>query len=272
MSSLESVSKYLINNAASLAAEIIDYNITKLDFTVPDEVVNKAINVHTEFIKLLAEAVTNADTSIVTEGLIEWSKQNGEREASLMGKISSLIKPYADTRLFFINQITKISIDHGLSTEEVVMINSRVNYMLDISMTETILAYEEYTDNIIKKRSTEANELSAPVVPIQDGMAVLPLIGSFDYDRTEHLLNKVVPKISELRVECLIIDFSGIVTIDMEVANHIFNVNKVLRLLGINVIATGIRPDLATKAIGGGIDFSSIRTYANVKQAIESIG
>ncbi|PLT32898.1 STAS domain-containing protein [Bacillus sp. V5-8f] len=154
-----------------------------------------------------------------------------------------------------------------------IIINSRIRACaLDISLTETILAYEEYTDKIIKNRRTEANELSAPVVPIQDGMAVLPLIGSFDHDRAEHLVNKVVPKISELGVECLIIDFFGIVTIDSEVANHIFNVYKVLRLLGIQVIATGIRPDLATKVIGGGMDFSSIRTFANVKQAIESIG
>jgi rsbT co-antagonist protein RsbR len=59
--------------------------------------------------------------------------------------------------------------------------------------------------------------------------------------------------------------------IDTAVANHIFKIHEVLRLLGVNAIATGIRPELAQTVVNGGIDFSSIKTYANVKQAIEDM-
>ncbi|MET1032113.1 STAS domain-containing protein, partial [Domibacillus tundrae] len=178
---------------------------------------------------------------------------------------------YPAIRLGFIEQITKISTEHGLSTEDTVTLNKTVSHMLDVSVTETILAFERQTDHLLDEREREINELSAPIVPIQDGIAILPLIGTVDSYRVEHILNKVLPDIPRLKVECLIIDFSGIVTIDTDVAHHLFRVYDILRLLGINVLFTGIRPDLATKAISGGIDFSSIKTYANVKQAIENI-
>lgn len=270
MGSILDVAEYINENARGIANEIVKYNVEKLEIELPKEVIDKSIKVTAEFMKFLAETI-NLNDDTVAEGLIEWSKKNGEQEASLMGKISSLIKPYADTRLEYIKRITKIAMNHGLTTEEVVRVNNRVNYMLDISLTETILSYEHHTDALMKKRQKEINDLSAPVVPIQDGIAVLPLIGSVDYDRAEHLLTHAVPKISQLGVQSMIIDFSGIITITPEVAGHVFDIYNVLRLLGINVIVTGIRPDLASEVVKGGIDFSSIKTYANVKQAIESM-
>jgi rsbT co-antagonist protein RsbR len=70
--------------------------------------------------------------------------------------------------------------------------------MLDISINETIQAFERRKDKIIKEAQEEVNELSAPIVPIQDGMAVLPLIGAIDTNRAKYLLEKVVPNISRL--------------------------------------------------------------------------
>nr|WP_246625260.1 STAS domain-containing protein [Fictibacillus nanhaiensis] len=142
--------------------------------------------------------------------------------------------------------------------------------MLDVSINETVFAFERRSKEILSKTKKELRELSTPIVPIQDGLAVLPLIGAFDIERADHLMNHVLPKIPELNIEYLIMDFSGIVTIDTEVASYIFNVYRVLGLLGIQVIVTGIRSELAIRAVAEGINFSSLKTYANVKQAIDS--
>ncbi|OMP66866.1 STAS domain-containing protein [Domibacillus epiphyticus] len=270
MNSIETVAAYLIENAESLAGQIVDDILSKFQFDVPKGEIEQAVTVYTEFIEYLGEAITSEDEK-VPKGLLEWSKKNGEREASLMGRISSVIERYPETRLVFIKRMTAVTMEHGLATGEVAMVNRRANYMLDISITETVRAFERYTANIIKERQREINELSAPIVPIQDGIAVLPLIGSIDSDRADHLLNHVVPRISELKIECLIMDFSGIVTIDTEVASHLFAIHDILGLLGINIIATGIRPDLASRVVREGIDFSTVQTFATVKQAIENM-
>ncbi|WP_393960327.1 STAS domain-containing protein [Priestia megaterium] len=150
------------------------------------------------------------------------------------------------------------------------MINKRFNYLLDISITETVIVFEQVKDEIIKKAQQEVLALSVPVVPIQDKTAVLPLIGSIDLERAEFISENVILKIIEMKVERLIVDFSGILDIDTIAERYLFDIYSVLRLQGIEVMMTGIRPELAQIVVRNGIDFSSIKTYATVKQAIET--
>lgn len=277
MNSFSPVAKYLNEHANSLSIKIVDDILQRLELEFSKEEIEYYYSVYTEFILLAAEGIT-LNGYEVPQGFLEISKENGDRQAALKGKISSIIGRYPQIRLGLIEQITKVSIEHGLSTEESVAVNKRVNFMLDTTVTETILAFERQTDRVIDEREREINEkqraineLSAPIVPIQDGIAVLPLIGHIDYERVTHIFNKVVPDIPKLKVKYLIIDFSGILIIDAYVASQLFNLYDVLRLLGIKTAFTGIRSDLATKSIKEGIDFSSVKTYSTVLQAIGDI-
>jgi rsbT co-antagonist protein RsbR len=264
------VANYLKENAELLANQIVDDIIKQFGFQVSSEDIVQAKKVYVEFLEFLSDSIYCTEGSI-PEKLLEWSRENGEKTAATHHRISDILIRYPDTRMVFADFILNISIEHGLNTKEVVLILKRVHQMLDVSMNETVIAFERRSEELLLKTKTELRELSTPIVPVQDGLAVLPLIGSMDADRTEHLMNSVLPKIPELKIERLIIDFSGIVAIDSEVASHIFNVYRVLGLLGIDVLVTGLRPELAISAVSEGIDFTSIKTFANVKQAIESI-
>ncbi|RFU66229.1 STAS domain-containing protein [Peribacillus glennii] len=270
MNSIETVAEYFKENAKPLAGELVKEIVDKFDFPVLPQEIDQAKEVYFEFLGFLGRSII-ADENETPEGLIEWSRRNGEQEALLKGKISGIIMRYPATRQVFIERFASISMDHGLSAREILTINKRINYVLDISIYETILAFERFTDKVIKRAQDEVNELSAPIVPIQAGIAVLPLIGTFGFDRAQALIEKAVGRVAKLGVECIIIDFSGLVMIDDEVASQIFNIHNIFRLLGIKVIITGLRPELAQTVVAQGIDFSHIDTYANVKQAIESL-
>jgi rsbT co-antagonist protein RsbR len=263
------VAKYLDNNAEMLANKIVQEISQNPNFGALQEELEQAIIVYTEFIKFLGKSLISSENN-VPEGLVEWSKTNGKRTASQGERVSIIITRYPPTRLVFIDYLTKISIEHGLSSEEVVFINKRFNYLLDISINETIIVFEQVKDKIIQKAQQEVLKLSVPVVPIQDKTAVLPLIGSIDSERAEYILENVILKILEMKVEYLIVDFSGILTIDAIAERYLFDIYSVLRLQGIEVMMTGIRPELAQTIVRNGIDFSSIKTYATVKQAIET--
>ncbi|KAB7707253.1 STAS domain-containing protein [Bacillus aerolatus] len=268
MKRISSVAAYLNENAEKLANEIVHNIVQRFEFEVPKQEIDAAIIVYTDFISLLGEAII-FEKDDAPEGLIEWSKTNGERTAAQGEKVSIIIARYPHTRLVFIEKLTNISIEFGLPAEEVVFINKRFNYMLDISIKETVLAFERVTDEIIKEARSEILGLSAPVVPLQDGLAVLPLIGTINEERAKYLVEATIPKIAEWQLEYLIIDFSGILHIDDMVEKHLFEIHRILKLLGIKAIATGIRPDLAQKFVSIGVDLSSIETYATVKQAME---
>ena len=270
MDSIQKVSKYLIENAHAISLEMVNLGLENLEIDIPEELIQQSVKANAEFLVLLAESFNESDENAAKE-LIAWSKKYGEEQATMLSQLSALIKPYAENRLSFMKRITQISIDHKLTTENVVAINNRVSYLMDVSMIETIFAYEAYRDGLMKERQREINELSAPIVPIQQGIAVLPLIGVIDHPRVQHLLNNVLPGIPLIETEHLIIDFSGILTIDAEVAQHILTIHNVLELLGIHVMFTGIRPNLSMAVVQAGIDFTSFNTFGSVKQAIESI-
>ncbi|MBT2681736.1 STAS domain-containing protein [Bacillus sp. ISL-35] len=274
MKPIERFSRYLIENAEKISKEITDYNLKKLDIELPDEIISESIKTNTEFLGFLGETL-NLSNETVAERFIHWHrekqlKQKQFQYASL--ELESIIKPYAETRLQLIEMLTNVSVSEGLSTEDAVYVNSRLSYLLDLSITETILERERQAQDLNKKNERIISELSSPIVPIEKGMAILPLIGEFDYERSDYIMTHVIPKISELRIKTLIIDFSGIATIDGEIAARIFNIHKVLKLIGIETMLTGIRADLAIDVINTGIDFSKLDTYGTVQQAILSYG
>ncbi|HZG70866.1 MAG TPA: STAS domain-containing protein [Chondromyces sp.] len=270
MNRIVAFSNYLNEHAEQLSEQIVHDIVQQFDKEIPKWELDQAVLVYIELLKVLGQTILEKEDK-VPERLVGWSKKNAEVTASKGEKISFIIVRYPPTRTTFIDHLTDISLQLGLSTEEAILIIKRFNCLLDISITETVQAYERYTDEIISKQQKEVMELSAPVVPIQNKLAVLPLIGSITPERATHLLETTVSKIADLRVECLIIDFSGILHIDKVAEAHIFQIYSVLRLLGIEAIATGIRADLAQHLVLDGIDLSSIKTYATVKQAIDSM-
>ena len=270
MNPIERFSKYLIEHAEAISREITEYNLKKLEIELPAEIISESIKTNTEFLGFLGETL-NITKENVTEKFIEWHEEKQIKQKQFKyaaEELESIMKPYAETRLQLIEMLTKVSIGEGLSTEEVVFVNNRLSYLLDLNVTQTIIEREKQSKELNKKNRKIITELSSPIVPIEKDMAILPLVGEFDFERSDHILTYVIPKISELRIKTLIIDFSGIATIDGEIAARVFNIHKVLNLIGIETILTGIRADLAIDVINTGIDFSKLNTFGTVQQAI----
>ncbi|RNF39838.1 PAS domain S-box protein [Planococcus salinus] len=122
-----------------------------------------------------------------------------------------------------------------------------------------------------RKLTKLKNEIATPIVPIADGIAVLPLVGSVDGDRTNQLLEIIPKKVQGHQLEWLIVDVSGIYNIDEVVAEFLYKITSIMQLLGIQLVFTGIRPELAQKAVESRIDFAQLTTMSNVKEAIKRL-
>jgi rsbT co-antagonist protein RsbR len=261
---------YLNKNTELLAVEIVDAVLDKMKLEIPEWEKEQAIKMYIEFIGFLAGRL-NGNEGIASEDLILWSRGNGERAASSGERISEIIVRYPPTRMILTEMMIQLAVKYTLSVKEISLVINEMNLMLDISINETIFAFERRNDKILQDTQREMEKLSAPIVPIRDGIAILPLIGKIDFYRAEYLSQNVVPKIAELDIDYLIVDFSGILDIDLEIAQYLYNIESVLRLIGIQTIVTGLRPSLAQTVVRGGIDMSNIKTFAHLKQALESI-
>jgi len=84
-------------------------------------------------------------------------------------------------------------------------------------------------------------------------------------------MNKALQYGTNLDLQHIIIDLSGVPIIDTMVASHLLNVIDALKLVGINVILTGIRPEIAQTIVNIGIRLDGISTFGSLHHAIKSI-
>ncbi|MFP7477963.1 STAS domain-containing protein [Terribacillus saccharophilus] len=111
-------------------------------------------------------------------------------------------------------------------------------------------------------------ELSTPVISLTPDVALLPLVGDIDTNRAKYMMDNVLEQCAKLGVEYLILDMSGVVIIDTMVAHRIFNIVNSLRLLGVETILSGIRPEIAQTATQLGIGFD-VKTTHSLRVAID---
>lgn len=113
------------------------------------------------------------------------------------------------------------------------------------------------------------NEVATPVVPVTDSISVLPLVGEVDEDRAEQLLELIPKRLQGQNVRHVIIDVSGIYTINTTVIEFLYEITAVMKLLGVTPVCTGLRPELAKKAVETCKDITALHTMADVKQALK---
>jgi rsbT co-antagonist protein RsbR len=120
-----------------------------------------------------------------------------------------------------------------------------------------------------RKLQKSVDEISTPIVPLLDGISVIPLVGTIDEEKSKSLLDSL-PASLKLKQDTrhIIIDFSGIYNIDEIVVEFLSKINSIMRMLGVCSILTGIRPGLAKKALSVGVRLNDIKTMKDVKQAL----
>jgi rsbT co-antagonist protein RsbR len=135
---------------------------------------------------------------------------------------------------------------------------------------------ERLQQEIIDAQQQALHELSSPVIPVMDGIIVLPLIGSIDTLRAQDITRGLLDGITKHRAQVVIVDITGVSTIDSGVAGYLNKTIQAARLKGVHTIITGISNAVAEAIIDLGIDWSSLDTLADLKTglraALASIG
>ncbi len=120
--------------------------------------------------------------------------------------------------------------------------------------------------------SSEVKRLSTPIVPVEDHISVLPIVGTIDEERLQQMLDNVSHHVKESKDDYLILDLSAVHSYNQAIHMGIYQLNQLLDLMGTTLIITGIKPEFAIQSVPYA-DFSelSLKSYATVKQALHAI-
>ncbi|HVK67058.1 MAG TPA: AAA family ATPase [Polyangium sp.] len=146
-----------------------------------------------------------------------------------------------------------------------------VNTQLTREFSERERAEQERAalqEEIIRVQTDLLVELSTPLIPITDDILVMPLIGAMDARRAERVMDTVLSGASGSGARVVIMDITGMKTVDEAAASALIRTASALRLLGMQAWLTGVRQEVAQTLIALGIDLGGILTFGSLKRGV----
>jgi rsbT co-antagonist protein RsbR len=124
-------------------------------------------------------------------------------------------------------------------------------------------------ERIIRQQQEAIRELSTPVLQVRERLLILPIIGVLDSQRARQLTEQLLRGIRSNRAKVVVIDITGVPTIDSTVANHLVQTVEASRLMGASVIITGLSSEIAQTLVTIGVDLSKVNAVGDLQGGIE---
>ena len=124
-------------------------------------------------------------------------------------------------------------------------------------------------ERVIRQQQEAIRELSTPVLQVRERLLILPIIGVLDGQRARQLTEQLLRGIRTNRAKVVVIDITGVPTIDSTVANHLVQTVDASRLMGASVIITGLSPEIAQTLVTLGVELGKVNAVGDLQGGIE---
>jgi anti-anti-sigma factor len=111
-------------------------------------------------------------------------------------------------------------------------------------------------------------ELSTPLMPVAEGVLVLPLIGAIDAERAQRTTEQVLDAIVARQAETLLIDVTGVAQVDAFAVDQLLKIVRTAGLLGTRSYIVGINTALARTFVELGLDMRGFQTFSDLQSAL----
>jgi PAS domain S-box-containing protein len=149
-----------------------------------------------------------------------------------------------------------------------VLRDSAGNVVGVLSQTEDITEQIRIQEQLLATQEETLRELSTPLIPVADGLVIMPLIGSIDSRRAQQVIESLLQGVTDHRAAMVILDITGVPIVDTQVAGALLRAAQAVNLLGARVVLTGIRPEIAQTLVGLGVDLGQITTRGSLQSGI----
>jgi rsbT co-antagonist protein RsbR len=127
------------------------------------------------------------------------------------------------------------------------------------------VSFVEERERVIHEQQEAIRELSTPVLQLRERLLILPIIGVLDSARARQLTEQLLGAIQDKRAKVVVIDITGVATIDRTVANHLVQTVEASRLMGASAILTGLSSEIAQTLVDLGVDLSMMKTVGDLQ-------
>ena len=205
--------------------------------------------------------ITTAEWKPVLDFLGEVSRkraQQGFSPSETATVVFSLKQP------LFTRLRQELSADAGALADEL----WSATVLLDKLGLYTTEVFQTSREVLIKRQQADMLELSTPVIKLWDDILAVPLIGTLDSSRMQVVMENLLQTIVSTASSIVIVDVTGVPTVDTLVAQHLLKTAAAARLMGAHCIISGIRPQIAQIMVHLGVQFGDVVTKATLADAL----
>jgi PAS domain S-box-containing protein len=165
--------------------------------------------------------------------------------------------------MFARRALTQATLDAMASVANIVALG------IERKRAEAVL--REQKDTLVRlneERGRMLEEVSTPVVPVWQGVLVLPIIGSLDTERMQRATEAALGEVVRTGAHACIIDITAARLVDSHAVANLGHLVAALRLIGAEAIVTGVTAHAARSLVNLGVDFVGLRTRRTLAEAL----
>jgi rsbT co-antagonist protein RsbR len=185
-------------------------------------------------------------------------------------RIGLPVKSYLGAYNFYLRAVAERLLEASKANPEAavkVLLSLMKLVFLDIGLAiDTYIVQRERT---IREQQEAIRELSTPVLQVREQLLILPIVGMIDAARARQLTEGLLRSIRSNRARVVVIDITGVPSVDSAVANHLVQTVDASRLMGATVIVTGLSPEIAQTLVTIGVDLTKMNTVGDLQGGIE---
>lgn len=121
---------------------------------------------------------------------------------------------------------------------------------------------------LIAAQQAAIRELSTPLIPVADGIVVMPIIGTVESTRALQIMESLLDGIVQYRAHTALLDITGVKVVDTQIAAALLRAAQSARLLGTEVILTGISPEVAQTLVYISASMGELKTHSSLQRGI----
>jgi rsbT co-antagonist protein RsbR len=122
---------------------------------------------------------------------------------------------------------------------------------------------------LIERQSATIRALATPIIQVWDEVLCLPVIGVVDSARTAEMMRELLGAIVREQASYAIVDLTGVEVVDTSTADHLIQLLRAAKVLGVEGILCGIRPAVAQTVVTLGLELASVQTMRSLRDALK---
>ncbi|MDZ5712864.1 STAS domain-containing protein [Jeotgalibacillus haloalkalitolerans] len=157
-------------------------------------------------------------------------------------------------------------IDYFPST---ITITENIHALLRKKESQQIMQLEAMVEDKTRDLKELIKQISSPVIPVLDGVVVVPLLGKYDQERAEELVYNTLNKLPSYKANYLVLDLTALDDeVDQLTISLLEKISGAAALIGTETVLVGLSAKLSITIAESGIDISRFHCFQTLQHGI----